>query len=35
MSSTVNVTAILDHLDRVRADITAWEERTRATAFTG
>jgi NAD(P)-dependent dehydrogenase (short-subunit alcohol dehydrogenase family) len=27
------VTAVLDHLDQVRADITAWEKRTRATAF--
>jgi NAD(P)-dependent dehydrogenase (short-subunit alcohol dehydrogenase family) len=28
-----SITAILDHMDRVRADITAWEKRTRATAF--
>ncbi|GGS90442.1 SDR family NAD(P)-dependent oxidoreductase [Streptomyces chromofuscus] len=28
-----SVTAVLDHLDQVRADVTAWEERTRDTAF--
>ncbi|MEV6963119.1 oxidoreductase [Streptomyces sp. NPDC051207] len=27
------VTAVLDHLDRVRAEVTAWEKRTRNTAF--
>ncbi|MEW2294512.1 oxidoreductase [Streptomyces sp. NPDC006743] len=27
------VTAVLGHLDQVRGDITAWEKRTRATAF--
>jgi NAD(P)-dependent dehydrogenase (short-subunit alcohol dehydrogenase family) len=27
------VTAVLDHLDQVRADVTAWEKRTRNTAF--
>ncbi|MHC3473457.1 oxidoreductase [Streptomyces sp. 7R007] len=27
------VTAVLDHLDRVREDIAAWEKRTRATGF--
>ncbi|KUM88691.1 MULTISPECIES: oxidoreductase [Streptomyces] len=27
------VTAVLDHLDGVRADVAAWEKRTRATAF--
>ncbi|MER5180324.1 oxidoreductase [Streptomyces sp. NPDC002896] len=27
------VTAVLGHLDQVRADIAAWEKRTRATAF--
>ncbi|WP_189854908.1 oxidoreductase [Streptomyces poonensis] len=29
------VTAVLGHLDQVREDVTAWEERTRATAFDG
>lgn len=27
------VTAVLGHLDQVRGDVTAWEKRTRATAF--
>ncbi|GGP87016.1 oxidoreductase [Streptomyces roseolilacinus] len=27
------VTAVLGHLDQVRSEVTAWEERTRATAF--
>lgn len=28
-----SVTTVLDHLDQVRADVMAWEKRTRDTAF--
>ncbi|CAM5705211.1 Short-chain oxidoreductase OS=Streptomyces glaucescens OX=1907 GN=SGLAU_21795 PE=3 SV=1 [Streptomyces glaucescens] len=27
------VTAVLDHLDQVRGDVTGWEKRTRHTGF--